>query len=753
MNLRILIFFTVAAIGILPLTLFLLFNLPSSIHQLELAAQQETEARSRIHFSNLNSRISGLEEGIRRLAAVPVSRDVVGLGGEDELLRRRLTSLVAGWFDDNEQFREAQFIDLVGNERFGMVRQGPEMLPVARDALKDLERTPAFLIGLHLQPGEVFVGVSSNGGEAGDDLFMVTPVSGPAGAVTGLLVLLVELPVFLADFHDAFWVLGDGRLVHLAPGVGESPALPAQVSDPAEEGTDEPFIQSVADRQFSWLPLSFNKGYRPTMWVGRPVDLSSGQQWKSSLFKKLALIVTATALLVFGLAHFITSRLMLVRQEILVGLDQLLNHGRPARFSWQGPAELSNLAADLGQLGDLYLQTRKARRQAEAARLESEEKFRNLTESAHDAIVFMDDNGDITYWNKAAETFFGFSAAEALGQPIHALISLQRGDGGEDVTAPTASGQLDEMLELSATGKDGQEISLELSLSATSINDRWHAIWIIRDISERQRAAAEALLQQQQLVQADKMISLGLLVSGVAHEINNPNSIVMLNTPLIQRAWQSVLPILDEFYEDNGDFLVAGLEYSEMRGQLDRLCDEIEEGSRKIKGIVLDLKDYARQESTARQEELDLNEVARAAVRLTRNVVKNASHHFRLELAAKLPAIRGNMQRLEQVVINLIQNSCEALSGPEKGVVVRTGFERGQVFLQVEDEGCGIDRQDLSKVCDPFYTTKRSLGGTGLGLSVSAGIVKEHNGLLEFSPRPGGGTIALLAFPVAQEEE
>ncbi len=759
MNLRFLIFFTVSAIGTFPLVLFLLFSLPSSIHQLNLAAQQETMALSRIHFSHLNSRISCLEKSIKRLAIVPVSLDVVSDELGDEVHSSRLEHLVVTWFQENDQIREIQFLDLVGNERFRMVRTQAELSLVGSSGLENHDQAPAFLLGLHLSPNEVFVGVASEESrrnqQGSHDFFMVTPVTGQGSEMAGLLVLLVELPTFLEDFRDALWVLADGSMIHHPEQFNSSFVLPDRVSDPAVQAETEPFIQTTAEQlQLSWLPISFNKDQRPVMWIGRLVDLSNSLQWKASMLQNLLIIVVLTALSVFALAHFMSSRLMLVKQDILNGLDQLLNHDKSVCFSWRGPAELRNLARDLSHLGELYLHTRLARQEAEAARLESEEKFRNLTESAHDAIIFMDHHGDVTYWNKAAESFFGYTAAEAMGQPIHALISLSRSEGGEDMgmSATRAGSQVDEMLELTATRKDGREILLELSLSAISINDSWHASWIVRDISERKKAAAAALFQQQQLIQADKMISLGLLVSGVAHEINNPNSIVMLNNPMLLRAWQSVLPILEEFYEDNGDFLVAGLDFSEMREQVPRLFSEIDEGARKIKGIVLDLKDYARQESSALQQPMDLNQVADAAVRLTRNAVKNSTHHFQLKLASELPPIMGNMQRLEQVVINLIQNSCEALAGPEKEITLVTSFEadKGQVVLRLEDEGCGIDSHAMGKVCDPFYTTKRSMGGTGLGLSVSAGIMKEHHGQLAFAPRPGGGTIVTMVFPLKE---
>lgn len=259
----------------------------------------------------------------------------------------------------------------------------------------------------------------------------------------------------------------------------------------------------------------------------------------------------------------------------------------------------------------------------------------------------------------------------------------------------------------------------------------------------------EARLQQQQLIQADKMISLGVLISGMAHEINNPNSIAMLNAAMLRKAWESICPILEEYYQENGDFLLAGLEYSEMRPQIPRLFSELEDSARRIRNIVQDLKEYARQDTTRCMERLDLNEVALAAIRLNDNKIRNATRHFSTGLAPDLPLIQGNRQRLEQVLINLIQNSCEALCSPEGAISVVSRHEAAtnEVLLSVQDTGAGICPGHMNQITDPFFTTKRSSGGIGLGLSVSAGIVKEHGGRLIFSSVPGKSTVATVALP------
>jgi polar amino acid transport system substrate-binding protein len=268
-----------------------------------------------------------------------------------------------------------------------------------------------------------------------------------------------------------------------------------------------------------------------------------------------------------------------------------------------------------------------------------------------------------------------------------------------------------------------------------------------------ERAEARTLEQQRQMVHLDKMVALGTLVSGVAHEINNPNNFVMLNAPVLDDAFNSIMPILDETREFSGDFLVAGLPYSEMREAIPSLLSGILEGARRISAIVRSLKEFARSDTPGFQELVDMNGVIESALMLVGNLVKRRTLNFSVKLQDDLPSIKGNSQRLEQVVINLVQNACESLLDTSGKVSVTTAARGQQVLVIVSDEGCGIPASQIPHITDPFYTNKRAVGGTGLGLSVSHGIVKEHDGTMSFESKEGAGTTVTIAFPVWQEGE
>ncbi len=273
---------------------------------------------------------------------------------------------------------------------------------------------------------------------------------------------------------------------------------------------------------------------------------------------------------------------------------------------------------------------------------------------------------------------------------------------------------------------------------------------ITTDITKYKATKERLRAHEQQLIQADKMAALGTLVSGVAHEINNPNYYIMLNAPLLFDAWQAISSIVEKHYQENGDFLIGSLPYSEMRKSIPALFKGIIDGSKRIKNIVDGLKDYARQDISALSQEVDINSVVKSAITLVENRIREMTSHFTVEYGKNMPPVKGNFQRLEQVVVNLLLNSCEALADVEQEIAIITDYDKdiGSIRVIVKDEGVGIAEDLIPQITDPFFTTKRDSGGTGLGLSVSSGIIKDHGGSLNFESFPGEGTKVTMTIPI-----
>ncbi|MEN8154271.1 MAG: ATP-binding protein [Acidobacteriota bacterium] len=254
------------------------------------------------------------------------------------------------------------------------------------------------------------------------------------------------------------------------------------------------------------------------------------------------------------------------------------------------------------------------------------------------------------------------------------------------------------------------------------------------DISKRMKDEEEAAKQKEILLHADRMISLGILVSGVAHEINNPNNSIRLNSSILFKAFRDIIPVLDEHYAMNRSLNIAGLSYNDFREEIISILNGIIKNSERIKSIVNELKLYSRKERSSFIEKIEINEVVKSAIDLLKGMIKKSTDNLQVLFAKDLPIIFGNFKNLEQVMINLIQNSCQASSSKKKSIFISTSVDERKeyVIINVEDDGGGINEEDRKYIMEPFFTTKREEGGTGLGLSISSKIIKEHNGSMEF---------------------
>lgn len=276
---------------------------------------------------------------------------------------------------------------------------------------------------------------------------------------------------------------------------------------------------------------------------------------------------------------------------------------------------------------------------------------------------------------------------------------------------------------------------------------------LVNDISELKKAEALANVKQKQLIQADKMVSLGILVSGIAHEINNPNNFIMLNAELFMKAWEDIQPILKEYYETNGDFLIAGMPYSKSLDKIKKSLKGITDGANRIQKFTKSLTNYSRQDPEEYNQSVDMNWVVENAIIITGNMVKNSTNNFKINYNRIVPHVKGNKQQLEQVIINLINNACQSLRDKNDSITISIFYdeEKEHVITEVIDEGVGIKETHLKRIFDPFFTTKRNTGGTGLGLSISYNIVKSHGGELEISNNIEKGTRCRLILPIERK--
>lgn len=270
---------------------------------------------------------------------------------------------------------------------------------------------------------------------------------------------------------------------------------------------------------------------------------------------------------------------------------------------------------------------------------------------------------------------------------------------------------------------------------------------IINDITKLKEVEEQNRIKSEQLIHADKMASLGTLVSGIAHEINNPNNFIMLNINLLKKVWQDVKPILNEYYIENGDFALGGMSYKRFTNKIDKSYESVEVGSERINKIIDNLTNYAKSPSKEYCK-ISLNEVVEVAIDITNNFIKKSTNKFSVNYSTGYPLVLGSSNRLEQVVINLINNACQSLKSKNQTVIISVYEENNVVIVEVADKGEGIEENELKNIFDPFFTTKREKGGTGLGLSISYNIVKNHGGELRIESKKGSGTKAQILLPI-----
>ncbi len=249
-----------------------------------------------------------------------------------------------------------------------------------------------------------------------------------------------------------------------------------------------------------------------------------------------------------------------------------------------------------------------------------------------------------------------------------------------------------------------------------------------------------------QLLQSEKMASIGVLAAGVAHEINNPVGFVGSNLGTLKSYSEEMIALLEACRAGRAteaDFAAADFDY--LKTDLADLIRESRDGLERVRKIVSDLKDFSRVDQ-AQWQDADLN----AGIECTLNVVWNELKYKAEVVRAydpSLPRVACLPAQINQVVMNLLVNAAHAIA--ERGVItVRTGHDAEWVWIEVEDSGSGMPPEVQKHIFDPFYTTKPVGKGTGLGLSISYDIVRKHGGRIEVRSEPGQGSCFRVCLPV-----
>ena len=281
------------------------------------------------------------------------------------------------------------------------------------------------------------------------------------------------------------------------------------------------------------------------------------------------------------------------------------------------------------------------------------------------------------------------------------------------------------------------------------------AVLTVSDISGQRRAELALRSSQDQLYQAQKMEALGTLVAGMAHEINNPTSLILFNLPIVERVWGDIRPHLDLISRKGRTREFGGYKLDFLESHFQQLIVDMELAASRIAKIVKDLKNFSRRSQIHDKVPVDINTAVNAALRLAQTTIRKSDVELILNLSDSLPSIKGNPTAIEQVVLNVVINAIQAIDHNRGRIVVDTGYEHanGSVYVAVHDNGRGIPPEVADKLFDPFVTSNQGKGGTGLGLAVSYNLVQAHQGQISFDASVEGGTVFTITLPVEPKQK
>lgn len=443
---------------------------------------------------------------------------------------------------------------------------------------------------------------------------------------------------------------------------------------------------------------------------------------------------------------------VMAKGEALLDIEETQNQadGRQATLLTSKVPLRSDSGQIIGLLG-MYSDITD-RKQATDALRQSEKKYRQLSQEYQalldgipDVLILFSPELNVVWANKSAEESFNQGRETLPGQSCNHLWEVHGAPCDPCMVFDCFSwGRVEERKVKMVDGRIWGTKTFPISDASGHVVNV--IVWAT-EISEKIRLREETM-------HSSRLASLGELAAGMAHEINNPTGLILLNLPVLIDSYADALPVLEAHFRQNRDFTLGGFGFQRMREEIPEILDEVQEAALRIKRIVEDLKNFARQDNLEQADAFDLNAAAQAAVRLLGNAIKNSTDRFTAVYAESLPPISGNFQRIEQVVVNLLMNACQALPEKERGIFLATRFDAASRMniVEIRDEGVGIHPELLPNVTNPFFTTRRQRGGTGLGLSISARIVKDHCGRLDFESAPGQGTVVTLCLPVQLEE-
>ncbi len=397
---------------------------------------------------------------------------------------------------------------------------------------------------------------------------------------------------------------------------------------------------------------------------------------------------------------------------------------------------------------------------------ESENRNRMLIENMRDGLGVQDENGILTFVNDSFCRMIGYSKEDLIGYPVQMLHDEKSRNRFNEKITQRRKG-VSETYEIEYKSKEGNIIPTIVSAQPIFSADGQYkgSFAVITDTSEIKQAENERRAIESQLLQSDKLASIGQLAAGIAHEINNPTGFVSSNLSTLSDYMKDIHGLIVEYRrlitalggdKDHGESshysgFIERIKALEKESDINFILNDIShliaesyEGTDKIKKIIQDLKDFAHP-GEDKLKYADINKNLDSTLNVVWNELKYKAKV--IKDYGDLPDVKCYPQQLNQVFANLLVNAAQAIERQgEIKIITHSVNEHVEVFIS--DTGSGIPPENLPKIFDPFYTTKEVGKGTGLGLNVSYNIIKKHGGTIDVESTVGAGTTFKICIPV-----